>query len=356
MSRPAFLLDKKRKSAYNNPGIRRRMKKVSLFFSYLRDRFRTLCAFFFLLAINLLSFFLYRLPLEAVLYPSGLFLLCGCVALLIDFGRVRKKHLRLQTIKHRKASLIPSLENNGSVCESDYCEMIKELCAQTVALENAARDRYTQTVEYFTLWAHQIKIPIASMQLSLQNEDTAYTRRLRAELRRIEQYVEMVLTYLRLESEESDYVFHTCSLDELLRENIRSFSAEFINRHLKLVYEPTNRMIVTDEKWFSFLIGQLLSNALKYTPSGEVRIFMQDADTLCIRDTGIGIAEEDLPRIFDKGYTGYNGRIDRQASGIGLYLCRRICEKLSVGIRISSQVGEGTSVLLQLGQYDLHPE
>lgn len=329
---------------------------MKLFFSYLCGRWRVLGLFFALFVVYLVSFFLYRLPVAAVLYPSALFFLCGGGALLIDFFHVRKKHLQLQAMKHTDAALMSVPDGSGSVCEADYCEIIDGLRAQSVALVNTAKNRYTQTVEYFTLWAHQIKTPIASMQLSLQNEDTIYTRRLRAELRRVEQYVEMVLTYLRLDSEESDYVFHTCDLDDLLRESIRSFSAEFIDRHLKLVYEPTNRTIVTDEKWFSFLVGQLLSNALKYTPSGEIRIFMSDADTLCISDTGIGIAPEDLPRVFEKGYTGYNGRIDRQASGIGLYLCRRICEKLSVGIRITSLVGKGTSVFLQLEQYEFHPE
>lgn len=215
---------------------------MKLFFSYLRGRWRVLGLFFALFVVYLVSFFLYRLPVAAVLYPSALFFLCGGGALLIDFFHVRKKHLQLQAMKHTDAALMSVPDGSGSVCEADYCEIIDGLRAQSVALVNAAKNRYTQTVEYFTLWAHQIKTPIASMQLSLQNEDTTYTRRLRAELRRVEQYVEMVLTYLRLDSEESDYVFRTCDLDDLLRESIRSFSAEFIDRHLKLVYEPTGRL------------------------------------------------------------------------------------------------------------------
>ena len=105
--------------------------------------------------------------------------------------------------------------------------------------------------------------------------------------------------------------------------------------------------MVSDEKWLSFVMEQLLSNALKYTQQGSVTIEMRGSDTLCIRDTGIGIAAEDLPRIFEKGYTGYNGRMDKRASGLGLYLCKRICDNLGIKITAESVLGEGTSFYLK---------
>ena len=113
---------------------------------------------------------------------------------------------------------------------------------------------------------------------------------------------------------------------------------------------------MTDEKWLSFVIEQILSNALKYTREGSVTIYVREPKTLCIEDTGIGIAKSDLPRVFEKGYTGYNGRTDKRASGLGLYLCRRICDSLGAKINISSEVRRGTLVSVDLEQYELGRE
>ena len=197
-------------------------------------------------------------------------------------------------------------------------------------------------MEYYTVWAHQIKTPIAAMRLMLRGEDSPAARQLSAELSRVEQYVEMVMTYLRLQDGVSDYVFRTWRLDPLIRQSVKRFSAEFIGRKIRLDYRPIELTLVTDEKWLSFVLEQLLSNALKYTPAGSIRIDLAPPRTLRITDTGIGIAPEDLPRIFE------NGRADRKASGIGLYLCRRICSNLGIGLRAESAVGRGTTVLLDL--------
>ena len=187
------------------------------------------------------------------------------------------------------------------------------------------------------------------MELTLRQEDSPQARRLLGELSRIEQYVEMALTYLRLESAESDYVFRDCALDPIIRQSVKRFSAEFIGRKIRLDYAPVDYTLVTDEKWLGFVLEQLLSNALKYTRAGSVRIFLEH-ETLCIADTGIGIAPEDLPRIFEKGYTGYNGRGDQKASGLGLYLCRTICRKLGHSITAESAPDEGTAIRIGLSQ------
>ena len=175
-------------------------------------------------------------------------------------------------------------------------------------------------------------------------------RRLRSELLRIEQYVEMVLTYLKMGAESTDYVFREVCLDKIIRESIRKFRGDFIIKRLRLVYEPVEDTVLSDEKWLSFVIEQVLSNALKYTKEGSVRICMEKPATLCVADTGIGIAPEDIPRIFEQGFTGENGRGDKRASGIGLYFCREICRRLGHRITISSAVDEGTTVRIDLGQ------
>lgn len=216
--------------------------------------------------------------------------------------------------------------------------------------------KYENMMEYYTVWAHQIKTPIASMKLSLQGQDSEFARKLSADLLRIEQYVDMVLVYLRLDSESTDYVFRRCSTDALIKRSVRKFASDFIERKLWLKYEAEDTVIVTDEKWLGFIIGQLISNALKYTKEGGITIYFREPKILVIEDTGIGIAAEDLPRIFEKGYTGYNGRTGGNASGIGLYLCKRICENLRIGIRAESVVGKGTKMILDLNQYELKDE
>ena len=166
-------------------------------------------------------------------------------------------------------------------------------------------------------------------------------------------YLKQQLKYILL--------FLLFSITFAIRQSIRRFSSEFINRKLILSYTPPSDesgtlKMITDDKWFCFVIEQLLSNALKYTRAGTISIFFSQPKVLCLKDTGIGIAPQDLPRIFEKGYTGCNGRTDKKASGLGLYLCKRICKNLGIGISITSEVDNGTCVYLSLDQYPLKAE
>ena len=179
-------------------------------------------------------------------------------------------------------------------------------------------------------------------------------REISDQLFKIEQYVEMVLCYLRLDG-GSDYVVKPCSLDEIIRQAVRKYAPQFIGAKNRLIYEGTDITVVTDEKWLCFIVEQILSNALKYTENGEIRIeankegLPEGHAALVISDTGIGIAPEDLPRIFEKGYTGYNGRAYKKSTGIGLYLCRRIADKIGCSISAESVCGQGTAIRIEMG-------
>ena len=247
------------------------------------------------------------------------------------------------------AALFALLHLGSAIGGSVSAAAVQALCAQQQALETRMNAQYQDMLDYYTLWAHQIKTPIASMRLCLQQEDTPQARRLLQELSRAEQYVEMVMVYLRLTG-GSDLVLRECQLDGIVRRAVRRFAGEFIGRKLKLCYEPLNVSCVTDEKWLLFVIEQVLSNALKYTRAGSITIELEAPKTLVIRDTGIGVAPEDLPRIFEKGYTGYNGRGDQKASGLGLYLCRTICKRLGHTITASSVPDHGTAIRITLEQ------
>ena len=329
---------------------------MRMLLSYLRSRrrvllFSALCALLFSV-----SFLLYHLPVEAVLYPAGLCLLLGGIALGWDFLQFRRRHKLLNGLRSITDSALDVLPEAENRIEADYQRIIGLLREEQRQIEGGMRRRYADMIDYYTVWAHQIKTPIASMQLSLQSEDSPLSRKLRLDLFHIEQYVEMVLTYLRLDSDETDYVIRECEVDDILKRSLKKFAPEFIARKLSLRYEPVEIRAVTDEKWLGFVIEQLLSNALKYTYEGGVTIESAERCVLCIRDTGIGIAPEDLPRIFERGFTGCNGRGERSSSGLGLYLCRRICTNLSHGITARSTPGVGTAIFIDLNQRRLDVE
>lgn len=322
---------------------------------YLRQRRRTLLAFFLFGGIFAAAFALYQLPLRAVAYPFVLCAAAGAVLLALDYRRVLRQHRRLELLRQLPEELADALPPSDTVKEADYRSLVTLLAESRRAIRTQEEQRYGDMVDYYTMWAHQIKTPIASMRLTLQNEDSGLARSLSGDLMRVEQYVEMVLVFLRLDSSTTDYVIRSHSLDDIVRPAVRKFAGEFIRRRLRLDYQSLDRTVVTDAKWLGFVVEQVLSNALKYTVSGSVTIAM-DGDDLCIRDTGMGIAPEDLPRIFDRGFTGLNGRRDTRASGIGLYLCRRICRSLGHTIRASSVPNQGTEIRIGLGQKKTLPE
>ena len=328
---------------------------MALFRAYIKQHGKIIFALLLFCAVFGLSFFLYRLPMGAVIYPMMICAAFGLVFVIADFLHTKHRHKLLCETKKLTASMIASLPHAGSIAEEDYQDIINNLQDEITALGTSSAARCQELTEYYTVWVHQIKTPITSMRLTLQNEDTQLSRKLSSDLFQIEQYVEMVLAFMRLDSDSSDYVFREYSIDTIIKQAVTKYASEFIDRKLRLDYEPIDKIVITDEKWLSFVIEQLLSNALKYTRTGSIKIYLREPVTLCIEDTGIGIAPEDLPRIFEKGYTGYNGRKDKKASGLGLYLCKRICNNLEADISVTSELDRGTTVCIDLEQYNMKP-
>ena len=325
---------------------------MKLFRRYLQSKLGAILLFLAFGAVLAFSFVLYRLPAEAVLYPAALCVLLGIGVLLLDFFRVRRRHMVLRDLKEIDAEL-PEVRD---IEAEDYREIVRLLREANREARTRSETDMAAMVDYYTLWVHQIKTPIAAMRLRLQDEDSELSRALLSDLGRIERYVSMVLTYLRLENGATDYVIKETDLDSVIRPVLRQFAGEFISRKLKLDYTPAGRKVLTDGKWLSFVVEQVLSNALKYTPEGSVSISMEDPATLVVRDTGIGIPPEDLPRVFERNYTGLAGRADTRASGIGLSLCKSVCDRLGHTISIESTPGEGTSVRIDLSARKLEIE
>ncbi|MBR5702612.1 MAG: sensor histidine kinase [Oscillospiraceae bacterium] len=321
---------------------------------WLRSRLPALGLFLLCCAVFAVVFRLYGLPLGAVGYPA---LICAVLWLIFALFRFRRAWRKHRILSALTAALTEDMLPEADAFEDlDYRRIIALLQEARLAREAEAQRKTADMTEYYTLWAHQIKTPLAAMRLTLQNEDSPLSRRLTAELGRVDRYVEMVLAYLRLDASATDYVLREYDLDPILRAAVKKFSGEFIDRRLALDLQPTGLRVLTDEKWLSFVLEQLLSNALKYTPTGKISIYAEEPAVLCIADTGIGIAPEDLPRIFEPGFTGLNGRTDKRASGLGLYLCRRVCRNLGHGISAESEPGAGTVLRLDLSRKPLQSE
>lgn len=296
-------------------------------------------------------FFLYRLPMEAVAYAMALCFVTGVIVGGIDAVRFRNRVQNLMEQHQAVKNGIEYLPRPMDIQEEVYQELLSDVQEERKNQIAELMKEKTDITDYFTLWAHQIKTPIAAMRLVFQQRaelaEQVYEQRkeAEAELFKIEQYVEMVLQYLRLKSSVNDFILKEYSLDDLLKQAVHKYAPMFIRKRLTLSYEPLEQKVVTDEKWMVFILEQILSNAVKYTTDGGVSIYMENG-TLVIEDTGIGILQEDLPRIFEKGYTGYNGRSDKKASGIGLYLCRQVLQKLGHKMYVESEPGKGTKMKL----------
>ncbi len=327
-----------------------------LIISYLKKHLKGIMIFLVFAIIFSVTFYLYHLPIEAVFYATTLCCTLGVILFIVDFIHYKKKHMDLQKLKNCIAVSIEELPESMEAIEKDYVELLNILFEEKTKIALLADNKNKELIDYYTMWVHQIKTPIAAIRLLLQTEETAQNPELLMELFKIEQYVEMVLQYLRMESISSDLLLKKFSLDDIVKQAVRKYAKLFIRKKIRLHFLELNCEVLTDEKWLVFVLEQILSNALKYThEGGDISIYMDEAlpKTVVIEDTGIGIEAEDIPRVFEKGFTGYNGRCDKKSTGIGLYLCNRILTKLSHTIVLESQVGTGSKVKIGLDSVEM---
>lgn len=318
-----------------------KLRKIVLF--YIKERLVSLLVLLLAGLIFGTVFFAYSLPLEPVLYALTLTLLMLIITLTLDFRRYLRRHREISGMLGRISLGLEALPEYRSLSDRDYRALLKELQGENARLVSEIDSEKSQMSEYYTLWAHQIKTPIAAMRLLMRSEPSEGIRDISLELFKIEQYVEALLQYLRLETLSSDLLLAEYAVEDIVKQAVRKYAKMFISRGIALRLSETELRAVTDEKWLSFVVEQLLSNALKYTLEGEICIYTE-GKTLIIEDSGVGIAPEDLPRIFERGFTGYNGRMDKKSTGIGLYLAVRIIKRLGHSISAESEPGEGTRI------------
>lgn len=307
-------------------------------------------------AVFAVVLFLSGLPAEPVRYAALLCAVGGVICALPGYLQYRRRYKAAELALQGLPEAVDRLRAPSGAVEEAYDAALRRLCAMLAKSETDRQRQRIENADYFTMWIHQIKTPIAAMQLILREQDDARSRELLAELFRIDQYAEMALTYARLESPTTDLVLRRCAVEPIVRSVVRQYAGQFVRRHVALRCEIEPVCALTDEKWLAFILGQLLSNAVKYTENGTVTVRVTKELVLSVSDTGIGIAPEDLPRIFEKGFTGYNGRAGRKSTGLGMYLSRCAAEKLGHRISVQSAPGQGTTVSVDLRSVDLGVE
>ncbi len=342
-------------------------KKIQIPAAYLRER---MVPVFFYIAEALIfmmvaALYGYEGVLANMTYALGLTAFFGGCYFLWDYMRYREKVNTLSRLlaAQERAGGLPQ---TSLALERAYQQIIAAQESEKKALVTQLDERQQNMSDYYTMWTHQIKVPLAAMDLLLQNEETSQNlhivKQLREEVFKTEQYVDMALHYARMESISADLAFARLDVEELVKGALKKYWILFNGAGLGLYLEECHAQIVTDGKWFSFVVEQILSNAIKYTKKGSVSIYGTDESGrrvkqgcryLVIEDTGIGIEESDLPRIFERGFTGYNGRLGNKSTGIGLYLCRQIMDRLGLTIRVESKRGEGTKVFLGIAQEEI---
>lgn len=314
--------------------------------------------------IHLLYMYLIGARKQDVVYAAVLDAMIIIITVLAGFLGYSSKVKALSNALERPVEEQAQLPEAADDVEMLYHRLLENQSIARSESESSAAIRQSQMRDYYSMWVHQIKTPISAMKLLLEAEreelgqlicDDEQSQCLLSdnmdsfedELFRIEEYVSMALQYQRVSSTENDFVLEKVSVDGVIRDTIKKYAKIMIRRHIGMNYSGTVQEVYTDGKWLAFILEQLLSNAIKYTPQGVVTIETaeeKDRFFITIKDTGIGIKAEDLPRVFEKGYTGYNGHADKKATEIGLYLCRQMADKLGHTIRMESEIGKGTKV------------
>ena len=329
---------------------------LSVVCAYIKQYIKVLLLFIVFAFVFCIVFSLYNLETEAIYYSIILCAFIGLIYICINFINYYKKHIQLYKLQNEISISLENLPSPKTLIEEDYTNLILTLNKEYKNYISKSDIAKSDMIDYYTMWVHQIKTPISAMKLLIQTSESEISSDLSSELFKIEQYVEMVLSYIRLGSNKNDFVLKEYDLDNIIRQAVRKYAPLFIRKKISLDFQPTNYKVLTDEKWLVFVIEQLLSNAIKYTNKGKISIYSLENKKLVIEDTGIGISKEDIPRIFDKGFTGYNGRTDKKATGLGLYLCKNILDKLSHKISIESEVGVKTKVILDLSMLNVNIE
>lgn len=322
-----------------------------IFSKYIKSRIRVIIFFVFMLLIFAFITMLAGIPWNVSLYAGLLQLFFALIIGSIDYFRFLRyinilKDCENNLMYTARTDLPPRdlIDEEYQRLYAEVHDMLIEEIKERESLESGLND-------YYKTWVHQIKTPLSALYLIVQNSSIEEKNEMWMQLARIDGYLDMLLKFIKLASDNTDFVFQNYNVQELVKEVVKSQSIVFIKKKLSIELNDLDENIVTDKMWLGFIIDQVLSNALKYTNEGGVVVSLKSTTSekiISIADSGIGIRASDISRIFEDGFTGYNGRTSSKSSGIGLYLCRKIADKLGYRLSAESKLGEGTKINIHI--------
>lgn len=326
--------------------------------AYLATKRYEIGIYIFMLALFGTLFILGRLPMVFFWYGLELSAFFLFLFMVLGYFRYAKRYRAFQFIEYHPLATLKEAAASIDPTEVYLRQEISYLLEQLHEIELLQQEKNAEQMDYFTLWLHQIKTPIAAMSLLLQQQqdNPEWNRKAKQELLRIEEYTHMALNYLKLEQSGKDLNLEEVALDTVIKKALKKFSISFVYNQISLDYEELQTTVLSDEKWLLVMLEQILSNSLKYTPKkGTVTIKLnpENPTQLVIEDTGMGIRAEDLPRIFEKGYSGWNGKVQEKSTGLGLFLSKRVSQRLGHPITIQSELDKGTQVSIDFSQQQL---
>ena len=250
----------------------------------------------------------------------------------------------------KKCLITELLEKPNFIEGQIMCEALYEIDKSMYEEIELYQNNLKEFKEYIELWIHEVKLPIASSKLMIHNHEEN-ERKLKDQISRIENYVEQVLYYARQESSEKDYLIKKCNIDDLVKNVIKKNQDSLLYQRISIEIKDIDKMVLSDSKWLEFIINQIVSNSIKYHGTSACKIcfntyYVGNNIALEIMDNGIGIKDSDLTHVFEQSFTGENGRIVSSSTGMGLYIVKKLCDKLGHQIQIASKQGEYTKVII----------
>lgn len=325
------------------------------FKDYLKDKSYIILIFLFIYAIILLMFLAFKINVSLIIVASIIIILTFILILTIEY--VRKKSFYTDLL-----SKIAYLDKSYFILEMlkqpNFYEgklLYEALYEINKSMAENVKTHELQVIDfknYIEMWIHEVKIPLSSLTLMAHNHKDQYDKKLLEQLKRIEDYLDQVLYYVRSENASMDYLIKEVSLDKIISEVALKSKDNLLENKIDLLVQPTNSFVYTDLKWLEFILNQIINNSIKYkksTKGSYIKIFHQEDEdkiTLTIEDNGIGIPKRDIPKVFNKSFTGYNGRIKSSSTGMGLFIAKNLCTKLGHQISLESKEGEYTKVLI----------
>lgn len=319
--------------------------------SFLKDKILFLLAQSFIIVFLVLMLDVYQISRYAIILICMTIVFISFAALAYEYLIRSRYYNRLnKTLESmEQKQYIASLLEAPNFAEAEVlCEILKHVTKamnDEIASYKISQDEYR---EYIETWIHEIKIPISCIDLICQNNRNDITKKISEETVRVDSYIEQALYYARSKNVASDYSIRRLSLDSLVKAAVKKHSKQLIGCGAQVKLDNLDYTVYADEKWLHFIIGQIIANSIKYKEDALTLWFSasenQENIILSIRDNGIGISESDLGRVFEKGFTGENGRAFAKSTGIGLYLCKELCNKMYLGLEAQSSVGNGTTI------------